>query len=110
VGASITELVISRGQRAGARFAVTSDRTTIGRSRDCDIVLDDVTVSRRHARIVRDGECYTLEDVGSLNGTHLNREKVGQARLADGDEVQIGVFRLTVWLSTAARQESPGRA
>jgi pSer/pThr/pTyr-binding forkhead associated (FHA) protein len=69
-------------------------RTVAGRHPESDIFLDDVTVSRRHAEIVRDGSDYTVRDVGSLNGTYLNRERIEEALLRDGDEVQIGKFKL----------------
>lgn len=88
-------LMITRGPERGSCLRLTSDRATIGRYRSCDISLDHVTVSRHHADIRYDGERYTLVDNGSLNGTYHNRRPVGFAELADGDEVRIGVFRLT---------------
>jgi pSer/pThr/pTyr-binding forkhead associated (FHA) protein len=82
------------GGRAGEHFVLDSQRTTIGRSPDCDVFLDDVTVSRRHAVCVRDGDRVTIEDQGSLNGTFLNRRRIETAELSDDDELQIGKYRL----------------
>src|SRR5207244_4993848 len=87
-------LVVRRGPNAGARFLLAHDVTTSGRHPDSDIFLDDVTVSRRHAELHRDGGTFTVRDVGSLNGTYVNRERVEAATLSSGDEVQIGKFRL----------------
>jgi len=88
-------VVRSGGGLAGEVFELGGERTTIGRSPDCDVFLDDVTVSRRHAVLVRDQARFTLEDKGSLNGTFLNRRRIESAELADGDELQIGKYRLT---------------
>ena len=82
------------GGRAGEHFALDRERTTIGRSPDCDVFLDDVTVSRRHAVCVRDGVRFVIEDQGSLNGTFLNRRRIETAELSDDDELQIGKYRL----------------
>ena len=88
-------VVRSGGGRAGETFTPQGDRTTIGRSPDCPVFLDDVTVSRRHAVLVqRDGHWF-VEDQGSLNGTFVNRERVESSELSDGDELQIGKYRLT---------------
>ena len=87
-------LVVRRGPNAGARFLLDHDVTTSGRHPDSDIFLDDVTVSRRHAEFHRDAGTFTVRDVGSLNGTYVNRERVEAATLSNGDEVQIGKFRL----------------
>ena len=88
-------VVRSGGGRVGETFRPVGERTTIGRSPDCGIFLDDVTVSRRHAVLVeRDGAFY-IEDQGSLNGTFLNRRRIESARLEDGDELQIGKYRLS---------------
>jgi pSer/pThr/pTyr-binding forkhead associated (FHA) protein len=87
-------VVRSGGGRSGEVFALGPDRTTVGRSPDCDIFLDDVTVSRRHAVIADQGGRFVIEDLGSLNGTFLNRHRVEQAPLSDDDEVQIGKYRL----------------
>jgi hypothetical protein len=88
-------VVRSGGGRAGETFHPQGERTMIGRSPDCEIFLDDVTVSRRHAELVqRDGDFY-IEDLGSLNGTFLNKRRIESGRLEDGDELQIGKYRLT---------------
>jgi len=88
-------VVRSGGGRSGETFVPQAERTTIGRSPDCPIFLDDVTVSRRHAVLVeRDGRWF-IEDQGSLNGTFVNRRRVESAELSDGDELQIGKYRLT---------------
>jgi pSer/pThr/pTyr-binding forkhead associated (FHA) protein len=87
-------LVVKRGPNAGSRFALGAGQTTIGRHPESDIFLDDVTVSRRHAEIYHNDSYFTVSDVGSLNGTYLNRERIERADLHSGDEVQIGKFRL----------------
>lgn len=87
-------LAVRRGPNAGARFLLDHDVTTSGRHPDSDIFLDDVTVSRRHAEFHREGATFTVRDVGSLNGTYVNRERVEAATLSNSDEVQIGKFRL----------------
>jgi FHA domain/zinc-ribbon domain len=87
-------LLVMRGPNAGSRFRLDGDLTTAGRHPDSDIFLDDVTVSRRHAEFYREGAFFTVRDVGSLNGTYVNRERIEEAQLAGGDEVQIGKFRL----------------
>jgi len=96
VGVKGPALVVrSGGGRSGETFLPHGDRTTIGRSPDCGIFLDDVTVSRKHAVLVeRDGH-FLIEDQGSLNGTFVNRKRVESAELEDGDELQIGKYRLT---------------
>jgi pSer/pThr/pTyr-binding forkhead associated (FHA) protein len=88
-------LVVARGPNAGARFLLDSERTTAGRHPDADIFLDDVTVSRKHAEFLREGDRFRLRDVGSLNGTYVNRERVDELVLSAGDEVQIGKYRMT---------------
>lgn len=91
-------LVVKRGPNAGSRFLLDRETTNAGRHPDSDIFLDDVTVSRRHAEFRREGDDFVVVDVGSLNGTYVNREPVDTSVLANGDEVQIGKFRL-VFLS-----------
>ena len=88
-------LIMQRGPSAGARFLLDADRTIAGRSPAADIFLDDVTVSRKHVEFVREGTGFLVRDVGSLNGTYVNRERIEQAVLRAGDEVQIGKFRMT---------------
>lgn len=87
-------LVVKRGPNAGSRFLLDQPVTTAGRHPDSDIFLDDVTVSRRHAEFRIEGESFEVVDVGSLNGTYVNREPKNSADLSNGDEVQIGKFRL----------------
>ena len=87
-------LVVKRGPNAGSRFLLDAEVTTAGRHPESDIFLDDVTVSRRHAEFVREGDGFVVRDVGSLNGTYLNRGRIDAAALAGGDEVQIGKYRL----------------
>ena len=87
-------LLVMRGPNAGSRFRLDGGLTTAGRHPDSDIFLDDVTVSRRHAEFERQGAVYSVRDVGSLNGTYVNRERIEEAQLTGGDEVQIGKFRL----------------
>jgi len=88
-------VVRSGGGRGGESFVPQDERTTIGRSPDCGVFLDDVTVSRRHAVLVRRNGRWYIEDQGSLNGTFVNRRRVESAELEDGDELQIGKYRLT---------------
>lgn len=88
-------LVVRRGPNAGSRYLIDQDLTTAGRSPDSDIFLDDITVSRRHAEIRRREGRFVIRDVGSLNGTYVNRERVEETALTSGDELQIGKFRLT---------------
>ena len=83
------------GGRVGESFALSGDRLSIGRRPDADIFLDDVTVSRDHALLIRRADGYHLDDCGSLNGTYVNRRRVESVRLEDGDELQIGKYKLT---------------
>jgi len=92
-------LVVRRGPNAGSRFLLDSESTTAGRHPSSDIFLDDVTVSRRHAEFVRTPGGFVVRDVGSLNGTYVNRERIDEARLAEGDEVQVGKYRLVFYPS-----------
>ena len=92
-------LWVKRGPNAGSKYALDKDTVMAGRHPDSDIFLDDITVSRRHAEFTRTGDGYLVRDVGSLNGTYLNRDRIDEeATLANGDEVQIGKFKL-VFLS-----------
>ena len=85
----------SGGGRAGETYPLRGDRVTIGRHPDASIFLDDVTVSRHHARVVRDATGFAIEDLNSLNGTYVNRPRVERYHLSDGDELQIGKFKLS---------------
>ncbi len=87
-------LVVQRGPSAGSRFLLDTDEVTAGRHPDSDIFLDDVTVSRRHAVFRRRSDGYLVADVGSLNGTYVNRDRIDEVLLSGGDEVQIGKYRL----------------
>jgi pSer/pThr/pTyr-binding forkhead associated (FHA) protein len=87
-------LVVQRGPGAGSRFLLDADLVNAGRHPDSEIFLDDVTVSRRHAEFRREGETFTVGDAGSLNGTYVNRDRIDRVLLNDGDEVQIGKYRL----------------
>ncbi|MBA2273892.1 MAG: FHA domain-containing protein [Actinobacteria bacterium] len=87
-------LIVKRGPNAGSKFFLDSEGAQLGRHPESDIFLDDITVSRRHVEIRREGDVFTLSDVGSLNGTYVNRERVEGAELRSGDEIQIGKFKL----------------
>jgi hypothetical protein len=88
-------VVRSGGGMAGQSFQPGEGSTLIGRSPECDVFLDDVTVSRRHAELTREGETFSIRDLGSLNGTYVNRKRIESVVLEDDDEVQIGKYRLT---------------
>jgi pSer/pThr/pTyr-binding forkhead associated (FHA) protein len=94
-------LVVQRGPSAGSRFLLDTDVISAGRHPDSEIFLDDVTVSRRHAEFRRTGEGFTVADVGSLNGTYVNRDRIDEVALQGGDEVQIGKYRLVYFASHA---------
>ena len=94
-------LVVVNGPSDGARFLLDQDLTSAGRHPNADIFLDDVTVSRRHAEFVRNSGSFIVRDLGSLNGTYKGGERVDNAALTDGDEVQIGKFRLTFFAAPA---------
>jgi pSer/pThr/pTyr-binding forkhead associated (FHA) protein len=87
-------LVVRNGPQAGAAMSLEADVTRLGRSSDGEISLDDITVSRRHAEIIRTGNSYLVRDSGSLNGTYVNNSRIDEASLVQGDELQIGKFRL----------------
>ena len=95
-------LIVQRGPNAGSRFLLDVDVVTAGRHPDSDIFLDDVTVSRRHAEFRRDPQGVKVRDVGSLNGTYVNRDRIDELQLSNGDEVQIGKYRLVYYASGQA--------
>jgi pSer/pThr/pTyr-binding forkhead associated (FHA) protein len=99
-------LIITRGPKGGSRYALDNSVITAGRDTRSDIFLDDVTVSRRHAEIYRRGPKYFVRDVGSLNGTYVNRKQVDDVELHDGDELQIGMFKLAFFHGT--RRQATG--
>jgi hypothetical protein len=88
-------VVRAGGGRAGESFRPAGPRTRIGRSPDCDIFLDDVTVSRNHAVLIEENGRYYVEDQHSLNGTFVNRSRIDRTALEEGDELQIGKYRMT---------------
>jgi hypothetical protein len=88
-------IIRAGGGRVGESFAVAGERMSIGRRPDADVFLDDVTVSRDHALLIARGEQWHLDDCGSLNGTYVNRQRIESQRLEEGDEVQIGKYKLT---------------
>jgi hypothetical protein len=88
-------VIRSGGGRAGETYTLTAVRTTIGRHPDSDVFLDDVTVSRNHAVVTRENDAYVIADQGSLNGTYVNRRRIERQTLLDGDELQIGKYKLT---------------
>jgi pSer/pThr/pTyr-binding forkhead associated (FHA) protein len=94
-------LVVQRGPSAGSRFLLDTDVVGAGRHPESEIFLDDVTVSRRHAEFRRGAEGYRVADVGSLNGTYVNRDRIDEVELQNGDEVQIGKYRLVYFASNA---------
>jgi pSer/pThr/pTyr-binding forkhead associated (FHA) protein len=83
------------GGRVGESFPIEGERMSIGRRPECEVFLDDVTVSRDHALLIRRAESWYLDDCGSLNGTYVNRSRIESHRLEEGDEVQIGKYKLT---------------
>ena len=96
--ASVTGTVLqihSHGDREGDIVALGGEEVTVGRSPQSDLFLDDVTVSRHHARILIDEDGYVIEDLNSLNGTYVNRKRIERHQLFDGDELQIGKFKLS---------------
>lgn len=99
-------LIITRGPKGGSRYALDGSVITAGRDTRSDIFLDDVTVSRRHAEVYRRGPKYFVRDVGSLNGTYVNRKQVDDVELHDGDELQIGMFKLAFFHGT--RRQATG--
>jgi pSer/pThr/pTyr-binding forkhead associated (FHA) protein len=87
-------LVVTRGEAAGSRILLDLASTSAGRHPNSDIFLDDITVSRRHAEIIREGDEYRVRDAGSLNGTYVNRERIEEAPLTHGDVLQVGKYKL----------------
>jgi pSer/pThr/pTyr-binding forkhead associated (FHA) protein len=87
-------ILIARGPNKGSRFLITADGVIIGRSSESSIFLDDITVSRTHATIVKKEKSFVLKDSGSLNGTYINNNSVNEHTLVSGDEFQIGKFHL----------------
>jgi pSer/pThr/pTyr-binding forkhead associated (FHA) protein len=96
-------LIVKRGPSDGSRFLLDIDVTTAGRHPNAEIFLDDVTVSRKHAEFKRDVNGFTVTDLASLNGTYLNGSRVDSAKLSDGDEVQVGKFKLTFYSASTGR-------
>lgn len=92
-------LIVRRGPSAGSRFLLDQDTSVAGRHPDADIFLDDVTVSRRHASFSRTGTRFAVSDLGSLNGTYVNGESITTIPISDGDEIQVGKYRLTFFAS-----------
>jgi pSer/pThr/pTyr-binding forkhead associated (FHA) protein len=93
-------LVVKRGPNTGSRYVLEAEVTKAGRHPESDIFLDDITVSRRHAEFVKSDDSTLVRDVGSLNGTYVNRERIDEVTLSSGDEVQIGKFKLLYLLAT----------
>ncbi len=94
IGRGAALVIRAGGGRAGESFPLDGERLSVGRRPDSDIFLDDITVSRDHAVLVRRGQDYYLDDCGSLNGTYVNRRRIESHKLADGDELQIGKYKL----------------
>ncbi len=97
-------LVVKKGPEAGTNFFLEKDVVTCGRDSGSDIFLDDVTVSRRHAEIRREGSSFTIVDSDSLNGTFVNRNRVDRSPLKNGDEIQIGKFKLVIFTEGSANR------
>lgn len=97
-------LVSTRGALSGSRYLLDEDEVTVGRDPKADILLDDATVSRSHAVFRRTGNTFAVIDAGSLNGTYVNRQRVDQAVLHNGDEIMIGKFRLVFFTKSAVVQ------
>jgi hypothetical protein len=94
-GEGATLVIRSGGGRSGETFALTGDQSRIGRSPEAEVFLDDVTVSRNHALLVRRRDGVYIDDLGSLNGTYVNRKRIESHKLQDGDELQVGKYKLT---------------
>ena len=91
-------ILVKRGPNAGSTFLIDQDLITLGRLPESDVFLDDVTVSRKHAEVRRSGTRFAVHDVGSLNGTYVNMQRVDDTELADEDEIQIGKFKLAFYV------------
>lgn len=103
-------LLVQRGPDAGARFLLDTDVVTVGRHPDSDIFLDDISVSRRHATFTRRANGYVISDLGSLNGSYVNRDRIdSDVVLSGGDEVQIGKYRL-IFFSGVSRNRATADA
>ena len=98
-------LVVDEGPKSGSRYALDSDLVSAGRHPESDIFLDDVTVSRRHVEITNVDGAYRAKDVGSLNGTYINKQLIEDEALADGDELQIGRFKLIFFHGTGTSDQ-----
>lgn len=98
--ANVGVLIVRSGSQAGQRFLLKNDLTRLGRHPDSEISLDDITVSRRHAEIERTATGYVVRDAGSLNGTYVNNARIDEAALRQGDELQVGKFRLVFFEKT----------
>ncbi len=92
-------LVVKRGPGAGSRFLLDKDVVVCGRHPESDVFLDDITVSRKHMELQREAGAFSVHDAGSLNGTYVNGELVEQTQLANGDELQVGKFKLIFFLA-----------
>ena len=99
-------LVAVRGPNRGARFLLDRDVVTVGRHPDSDIFLDDITVSRRHAEFRRDASRYWLHDAGSLNGSYVNGKRAEEQQLENGDEIQIGKFKLVAFVPESPTEQA----
>lgn len=101
-------LVVRGGSSSGTYFVLEKNVTRVGRHPDSDIFLDDITVSRRHAEFRTAGDRYLVVDDGSLNGTYVNKERIDEARLSTGDEVQIGKYKM-IFVGASRESNSSGR-
>lgn len=100
-------LVVRAAGGDGERFLLDSEKVIAGRSEDADVFLNDVTVSRKHVEFVRNGNDYVVRDLGSLNGTYINRDRIDNYELKPGDEIQIGKYRMVYYVSPLARFTVP---
>ena len=98
-------LVVDEGPKGGSRYALDSELVSAGRHPESDIFLDDVTVSRRHVEITKVGGSYRVKDMTSLNGTYINKQLIEDEPLVDGDELQIGRFKLIFFHGTGTTDQ-----